>query len=236
MIPPIGLSLSDYLSWVYQKRESLESWSHWSSPLFHFLRWAKAHLALKHATAGYAFQAVESVLRGWSKLKKRECPWKVWFEIDRIYAKTHFLDIWDKIRYLPGESPLEGAWERTQACPMVLRDEVLNARESEAYPRFVSLAGWLQVMMGDQDILLPVEKVGKVMGLDPSCISIFRRWAKNDGYLKEEKKSVRKVKATRFRFNVSRFPMLRELAQSGTQVNFDVVKNIAETQTQEGDV
>jgi hypothetical protein len=141
--------------------------------------------------------------------------------VGRDDAEAEFLGAWDKIRYLPGYSPLRCALEHARHTTLRLKEEVAQKRPA-GYPLFVTLAGWLQVGMGDRDILLPVEEVAELLHVQPVTVSRYRRWAVLDGYLKEVKPyefrgKGRGGKATECRFDVSLFPCLRERAQDGTE-------------------
>jgi hypothetical protein len=77
--------------------------------------------------------------------------------------------------------------------------------------------------MGDRSILLPVEKVAEVLGVSAMSISRYRQLAIRDGYLRTVHKYSRgKQLATESRFDVSRFKVLQEKAQSGTETSFDL--------------
>ena len=72
--------------------------------------------------------------------------------------------------------------------------------------------------MGDRTILLPVEELARRLGTQPVTISRYRRWAVQDGYLREVKPHEfrgkgKPGKATEFRFNVSLFGITKERAQ-----------------------
>jgi hypothetical protein len=126
---------------------------------------------------------------------------------------------------LPGYSPLDNAVEQARRCPLRLRDDLKELR-SEGYQTFVSIAGWLQVGMGDANILLPVEELAPLLRVKPMTVSRYRRWAVEDGFIKEVKPYQRRGenragKATEFRFNVERFPILGERAADGTQDSYD---------------
>jgi hypothetical protein len=98
--------------------------------------------------------------------------------------------------------------------------ERIAKRRPAGYASFISLAGWLQVVAGDRPIMVPVEDTAEILEVDPSCISRYRRWAVEDGFLKEvgayeRPQGRRKGKATEFRFAVSLFPALAEVAHRG---------------------
>jgi hypothetical protein len=195
----------------------------WHSPLFGFVRLLKAHPQVTGATPQEAFRTVDLVVRSWAGARDKD-PWERWFLVGRDDAEAEFLGAWDKIRYLPGYSPLRCALEHARHTAFGLKAEVAQKRPA-GYPLFVSLAGWLQVGVGDRPVLLPLEEVGELLNVLPSTVSRYRRWAVEDGYLKEVKPyefrgKGKWGKATEFRFDVSRFKSLQERAQRGTEESF----------------
>ncbi len=187
--------------------------------LFYFVRLVQGHPAMAGRSGKEAFRAVCEVMRSWSRRKGIPASqgWQHWLDVDCDDAETVFLDAWDKVRYLPGRNPLRNALERAEQNPIILPEELADKRP-DVYPRFVSLAGWLQVVMGDQPIKLPVREVGELLRILPMTVSRLRKFAVKDGFLKEIKPHRYAGKrgageATSFRFDVSRVPMLRERAQ-----------------------
>jgi hypothetical protein len=151
--------------------------------------------------------------------------WERWLDVSREDAHAEFYGAWDQVRFLPGRMPLESALEYADRLPLELNAETREGRP-EGYQRFISIAGWLQVGMGDRNILLPVEDLAEALGVQPMTVSRYRKWAEEDGFLKQVKGHVYKGKgrggkATEFRFKVGRFPILREAAQEGTAESFD---------------
>lgn len=189
----------------------------WESPLFQLVRLLRTHRDLKSATAPEAWQAVAKVMQGWQDDFKRRgrsvvSVWDEYFGIGTDEAQAEMLDSWDKVRYLPGLSPLQSAAEMSEQMPVIISDEKRLERGA-AYERFVSLAGWLQVTVGDRNILLPVKEIAVMFKMTTMTISRFRRNAIKDGFLDEIKASeFKKHKATEFRFHVERVPILAERA------------------------
>jgi hypothetical protein len=227
---PSRLSLAAYLRQAvgHSRAESEERPAEcWESPLWGFLRLAKAHPELIKADAGEALRRVERVLMAWNKaadLPRGADPWGEWFDVEQEDARAEFFEAWDKIRLLPGRTPLEAALELARATPLILRPEERRTRPP-GYTAFVSLAGWLQVVAGDQNILLPVEDVGRLLRCSPRTVSSYRRWAAQDGYLRLVRGHVFRSKdevgqATEFRFDVRLFGALLERAAPGTAEAF----------------
>jgi hypothetical protein len=92
---------------------------------------------------------------------------------------------------------------------------------TRGYEQFLSIAGWLQVGMGDRNILLPVHKLASLLEVDPRTIGRYRQWAIVDGFLVEVAEAQHDSgRATEYRFNVARCRMLEEAAQQGTQESY----------------
>ena len=80
------------------------------------------------------------------------------------------------------------------------------------YQLFISIAGWLQRLQGEASIMLPVKKLANKLGVTANTISIYRKWAKDEGLLVEAEAYVRpgrgRGQATQFRFAIEMFPEL----------------------------
>jgi len=110
-----------------------------------------------------------------------------------------FMNEWDKVRLAPNQAPLEYALVMADAKPL------FQNQNFPKYCRFLSLAGWLQELMGhDAEIYLPVRTVADLLRVDPSTISTFRRRAETDGFLVQTQKHT-PTKATRHRFNCDKY-------------------------------
>jgi hypothetical protein len=223
------LSFADYFLHAakaqHMKTEAADG--NWQSSLFHLVRLVKAHPAAASWTAKQAIKQMETVMKSWRRSvtpqKRAEDDWTVWLGLGREDAHVEIIAVWDKVRYLAGHSPLESALEQARRQPLRPSDDEIE-RSSERYPLFVSLAGWLQVGMGNRNILLPVAEVAGLLEVEPMTVSRYRKWAIEHGYLKEvlpyKKPAGKQGKATEFRFDVSLFQVLREAAQQGTQEGF----------------
>ena len=136
-----------------------------------------------------------------------ECPW---YDLQDLYES--FAVYFKKVRYIPGREPLEQALEKADTWP--LHTDRGQRFPCPKYERFISLAGWLQVTVGDMTIKLPVEKVGALLGADPKQVSRWRIMGKKDEYLtvvrphKRPGPDGQSGEATAFRFDISRFPIL----------------------------
>jgi hypothetical protein len=203
-----------------EARRSRQPGDPWQSELFYFIRLVKLHPDMARKTARQAMRAVERVMGRWQHAGKlipgfTMTDWKYWLSVDQEDAQTEFLQAWDRVRVLPGHSPLENALERAEREPLELLPE-LQERRTDGYRDFVSIAGWLQVGVGDRNILLPVEELAGPLRVKPMTISRWRTWAIEDGYLQAVKPYERpgkgKGKATEFRFDVRKWDCLLKLA------------------------
>jgi hypothetical protein len=218
---PSTLSFQEYLLHAvreYRRHVEEDAPPEWQV-LFYFVRLVQAHPATAGQSGKQAFCEVCKVVREWLRYKGGQVAdgWQYWLGVDYNDVETIFLDAWDKVRYVPGRSPLTNALERARRNPVILPNELADKRP-DVYPMFVSLAGWLQVVVGDQPIKLPVREVGELLRVLPMTVSRLRKFAVKDGFLKEIKPHRYAGRrgageATSFRFDVSRVPLLREKAQ-----------------------
>jgi len=195
--------------------------------LWDFVRCMTGHKELMDGTAMAAWKRVDAEVRKWRSASAIRTmgvsmqtfdDWGYWFGIDRVAAQAYFLKAWESVRYRPGHSPLDNAVAHAKKCGVTLSDSV-RAKRPEEYATFIAIAAWLQVAMGDTTILLPCQKVGDLMGMTKMTISIYRRWAVDDGYLVITKAHNRGAgESTEFRFNLSRFKGIEEKSQQATQL------------------
>jgi hypothetical protein len=218
----------EYLVACYSGQETLQKQSP-RSPLYWFTWLVKGHDDMTEQLENpmKAIEIVESNLSGWSrqqrkagkptpfKSKSRD-PWEEWFDAVREDATATFFETWKKIRFRPGMAPLQQAFQENQHCRLHLHSEIRKRRpgtpgerSTRDYEFFVGLATYLQVAMGTRPILLPVDDVGELMGIRPSTVSLYRKWAMEDGYLIEESQYVAHKKATEFHAKPSCWPQLR---------------------------
>lgn len=112
----------------------------------------------------------------------------------------------ERVRYAKGAGPLE--WAAAMSCQYPLSDP--DDLQLERYNKFLSIAGWLQVVRGDEPIILPVAKLAGELGVTAQMVSHWRRRAQRQGLLSEVARYIAHKQATRFRFAVERFSILRE--------------------------
>jgi hypothetical protein len=112
----------------------------------------------------------------------------------------------ERVRFAKGDGPLE--WAAAMSCQYPLSDP--EDLRLERYNKFLSIAGWLQVARGDDPIVLPVEKLANELGVTAQMVSHWRQRAQRQGLLSEVGRYVAHIQATKFRFSVERFSILRE--------------------------
>ena len=212
----------------YHQLGYLEENNHqWHTPILHFVRYAKAHPKLFPLPVDKAVCEIEKVMASWQKADKQigPDPWQGVLGVSRADAHAEFYRLWDEVRNLPGYEALENAVERARCTPINPTARYKKPRPAQ-YAEFISIAGWLQVAQGDQNIMLPVEMLNKILKVTPMTISNYRKWAIEDGFLKEATpyefhgKGNKQNKATEFRFDVNCCQVLREAAQKGTAASF----------------
>ena len=160
--------------------------STWKSATWEFVRLCKSHPQLTALTADEAMNMI---------------PWQQTnFEEEE---QLQFLAEWNKVRLLPGVKPLDWAAEMARQKP------IKSSRPFPLYNRFLSIAGWLQTLLGNGAIFLPCHAMGNMLGCSHTTVASMRQLAIKDKLLEVvEAHSARR--ATRFKFAVDRCPILAE--------------------------
>ena len=233
------LSTEDHVlaAYVAHQREYADDQGPWRSNLWTFTRLMKAHPDLKDKSGKFALARVEKVISGWPVecqdvrknapiVKKAELRWPEWFYVEAEDARVEFISNWDSVRCLPGYSPLKYAIEQADDKPMSFSEDDEDLDRSPGYVRFLSIAGWLQVANGNRGIMLPVERISHLLGVEPMTVSRYRKWAVQDGFLRIVKLHHFNPKkgageATQFRFDVSLVPMFKEQAHDACEEAFE---------------
>lgn len=173
---------------------------------FYVARFCKAHPDLIDLDAYAATQVVEETMMNFEDMPERENPWESYLGADDgDECRARFEVAWDSVRHIPFCSITESAARHAIARPL----KPARAR-TKRYAHFISYVAWLQLLNGDNDICLPVEKTAEILECDPDTISSHRKLAEADGLLTKTAEHVCKKKATSFRFAVERFPELRK--------------------------
>ncbi len=218
-------------------RERSADEEEWKSVLFWFAWIIRGHTDMQRLlkSPAKAISKVETVMRGWTQsIKARRekppygsssDPWMDWFGVDRYDARAEFVDVWQKARFLPGHSPLQQAFDEARRMRLLLSEEMRtiraaapsSERDERDYEFFISLAGHLQVAVGDQPIKLPCDALAVTLGVSKMTISRYRRWAIADKFIAVVKEHTFRSKgrsdATEFRFDVRWYSALAEKAQ-----------------------
>jgi hypothetical protein len=206
-----SMSLDEYLDSAceanHQSIEARDYSDPWQSPLFEFTWLAKGHPQMKDLTAPQALRRVEDWLMR-DREGSRDQAWLDKFSVvgvgDAEDARAEFIDVWGKIKFPPGCSPLATALERAKQCGL----EPVDC-PTDGYADFISVAGHLQALRGPNPILLPCHKLAELLGLSHMTIARYREWAVKDGHLRITRAhKFGSHEATEFRFDLSRYAAL----------------------------
>lgn len=140
--------------------------------MWDFVRFCAAHPRLRGLSARDAFRQISNV-----KLKDgRLFSWADSFDTDDPEAEFHAT--WGKVRVPAGDDILTLALALAKERPLHPKNCI-----SQGYGRYISIAGRLQELRPEDYINLPVERLGKALGVDERTISYYTRLAKADGYI-----------------------------------------------------
>ena len=114
-----------------------------------------------------------------------------------------FMNEWNMVKVPAGQNPLTTAFTMAQQKPLVA-----NTR-FRRYALFIGVCGWLQKLVGDEDIYLPIDSLAKLLGVSTSIVSNYRKLACDEGFLVLVAKHTAH-RATRFKFNLETFPEVRD--------------------------
>ena len=223
----VGPSISDIIDDALEEhrmdagRESGSPYERFHTQLWTFTRVLKSHFCEGAEPDDVFWEIVVPEIErrgGWEILDT--C-----LDAEEIYLE--FVCNWDAVRYRIGQTPLSNASMMAEEHPLEPRRASKRPDFLKRYARFVSIAGWLQVSMGNNPILLPVSKLADLLGVRPMTITRYRQTAIRDGYLKVVSEHVySKGRATEFLFDVSRFNPLQRKAASGTLDSFAAGKHL----------
>ena len=153
----------------------------------------------------------------WEKEWKVADFWERYCDVSREDAHLEILDAWDQIKRLPGLAALENALEFARRRPLGTNDENWKKRPHKKYHAFLSMCGWLQVIVGeDRPIAVPCREFAEHLGISAMNVSRLRKWAVEDGYMRQTTSHVfngpnaENNKATVFRFEWEKWPILAE--------------------------
>jgi hypothetical protein len=182
----------------------------WHTPLFHFARFIKAHPVVAELSSDEAAERVEEVLRGWEEFPSTKNLWNSYFpeaesgEEPRLDFMVSFM----KVLHVPFTDITANALRLAEETPLKPPNE-----RGPLYQRFISLAGWLQVLMKEKVIILPTHKLGVLLHCNPRTVSRLRTLAASDGLLELVKEhqfrsAGGKNEASEFRFKSEYFQEL----------------------------
>jgi hypothetical protein len=194
------VTLSEYLRKAWEANGSYQLPGHgrpYRTPMWEFVRRAKAHSDLEGLDVLEAFAVIEGCLRSWGNGSEDEDIWETLFP-DSDDPREEFIYTWDRIKWPRAEL------DRAQADATVLPLKPSRCY-SPGYGRFISIAGHLQKGVSGP-ILLPCVKLSEMLGCKPMAVSRYRHWAQRDGLLKLTSRGIRaQRKADEFTFAVELF-------------------------------
>jgi len=186
----VDLPLEEYTKRVYRSHptnlSNYDPDEQWKSNTWEFTRFMKRHPNLRDLTGSQAANII---------------PWHVTdFDEDEQFQ---IVNEWDEVRYVTGEGPLNKALLLAVDHPVPRKSNL--ARRFNRYAEFLSFAGWLQVVRGEEPIYLPQHKIAGVFGCDRSMIRNLIHAAITEGYLTIVKSHTPRA-ATRFKFDLDKVP------------------------------
>jgi hypothetical protein len=186
------------------KLHSAEPLRKGKTPMFPVARMLRGHPELVRLSSGDAAHIVEGHLRAFDGAPFADGVWAWAFP----WAGTEdeilldFQHSWDNVRHVPGADILADALRLADQHPL----QTVNDR-GKLYSRFVAMAFQLQKLNGEKAIMLPVERIAKLLGCTAKTVSHLRQFAVKDGYLVQSAdysfgRQGIKNKATEFRFSL----------------------------------
>jgi hypothetical protein len=206
--------LSAYLREAWNLNSSFDPPSFGSpfrTPMWEFVRRAKAHSDLGRLDEFEALAAVERCLRSWDDTSADADIWETLFP-DAEDPKAEFIYTWPRIKWAAAILTL--AVEKADHLPL----KPLKCC-SQKYDRFISVVGHLQQLV-DGSILVPCRKFAGVLACEPMTISRYRHLATASGLLRITSRCIKaQRKADEFVFAVERFDW-----KTGCQIVSDNLK------------
>lgn len=196
-------------------RDNHTPWGPYHTQLWSFTRSVKSHYPEGTDPHCVFFEIEDEIEQrgGWAILDTDLTDEELYFE---------FVCNWNAVRFRDGETPLGNAVAMADTHPLMPARASKSKDRLIGYARFISIAGWLQVAMGNCEILLPVDTLAPILGVSAMTVTRYRQTAIRDGYLKVvQEHSHPKRRATEFLFDVTRFSVLHEKAQLGTGASFE---------------
>ncbi len=214
-------ALEDFIPWAVAENENWHesrdiTGGEWANGMFHFVRLCRFHPELVTLEAIEAADTVEPLLENCAE-DPTDDPWAVFYgDYGPDPSWETFVDLWEKVkRPVSSADPLEDAFEMAEQMPLVLAKD--SPRSRQALERFLSIAGYLQGIVGsEKPVALPTKRIGDLMGITRQRVGALRRVAIKQGYLEpvedhEPPKGGRPGRAAKFRFAMERWPHLKKL-------------------------
>jgi hypothetical protein len=176
----------------------------WLTPFFNLVRVMKAYPPFATLTAGQACRLwrehLDEVGEDWTSVAP---------DMDSEEVNEEFQRTWAKVECSVATTPLIHAEFLARKEPV----EVIEPNQliQPGYAKFLSLACRLQILRGDQNVLLPVEEVAKVLSTEKKQVNKMRvsRWL-NMAMAEKlivlvKKHSLAANRAAEYRVDLSRF-------------------------------
>ncbi len=204
-------TMAEFVNECLEESAETDTFGTAESQFWHFVRHLSAIRTTQPNLKPKAlFDQVERALS-----KEHKQPWFHHFDLGRDEAEVKFLSAWERIRFIPGTTPLDSALIRAKAQPLSLTPEI-EAKRPSYYPTFITLCGWLQHTAGDRNIMLPCRKLGELLTMSPMTISRLVVWAVQDKYLSLMQdamfRSAGGSRAAEYRFDITRYRCFFEAA------------------------
>lgn len=144
----------------------------WQSPLFSFVRYAKAHHELHELSGEEALERVREAMEDCGNSP---------FASDRSDMEdneTDFLESWEKARHVPFQAPMQRALTLAKAHPF------RPVRERTGlYGLFLSVVAALHEFFPSEPVVISLKAFANLLGKSEKTVSTLRRWAEEDGHL-----------------------------------------------------
>lgn len=215
---PSSLTLADHVAasveWHrYWQDNGPPAGENWTTPTWGLLRYLRGHPDLKELRGVEALEVVATVLAQWATADSTD-PCEHCSGLPGEDFRAQFVFGWEEVKYIPGYGPLDAAMDRAKVRPLPIP---AAHHVSDEYVAFLGMAGYLQALIGERNIFLPVEAVSKVCGVGRNTISLWRKVAVRQGYLTPRVLGRRHL-ADEYRFSVEQFAALREAAERAAPV------------------
>jgi len=179
----------------------------WRSTLWTFTRKIKSRVTDPKAAAEGVFKIVDGIITkggGWSEIVPG-------MDSEEIYLE--FISNWSDIKFREGEGVLDRAYAKAKRNPLRHKKYTGNSHLT-GYAEFISLAGWLQVEVGEADIVLPLKLVAKLRGVTTRTVTLHIKKGLMDTFLIPVDLKTYPGKAPTYRFDADQFPELIKAMKS----------------------